>query len=188
MRLKREFRRSWQPRHALLALPLCLIAVVTVVDTLAPPDVHLGPLLVAAPAVTAAIGGARLVAAVGALAVVAQLVIGVARPGWPLTLNHEMQILSLAIVTAVIATFCYLRERRQRELAQVRSVSEAAQRVVLRPLPSRLGPLKVACGCRKGLPSWSGCMVVFVERSAEAVASAYVQVGDLARIGDRLGV
>lgn len=72
------------------------------------------------------------------------LVIGVARRGWPLTLNHEMQILSLAIVTAVIATFCYLRERRQRELAQVRSVSEAAQRVMLRPLPSRLGPLKVA--------------------------------------------
>jgi hypothetical protein len=31
-------------------------------------------------------------------------------------------------------------------------------------------------------------MVVFVERSAEAVASAYVQVGDLARIGDRLEV
>ncbi|MFC5782329.1 hypothetical protein ACFPWS_14835 [Streptomyces aureus] len=114
------------------------------VDTLAPPDVHLGPLLVAAPAVTAAIGGARLVAAVGALAVVTQLVIGVVRHGWPLTLNHEMQILSLAIVTAVIATFCYLRERRQRELAQVRSVSEAAQRVVLRPLPRRLGPLKVA--------------------------------------------
>ncbi|MCX4649329.1 hypothetical protein [Streptomyces sp. NBC_01446] len=70
MRHKSELRRRWQPRHALLALPLCLIAVVTVVDTLAPPDVHLGPLLVAAPAVTAAIGGARLVAAVGALAVV----------------------------------------------------------------------------------------------------------------------
>ncbi|MCX4649328.1 hypothetical protein [Streptomyces sp. NBC_01446] len=70
--------------------------------------------------------------------------IGVVRRGWPLTLNHEMQILSLAIVTAVIAAFCYLRERRQRELAQVRSVSEAAQRVVLRPLPRRLGPLKVA--------------------------------------------
>ncbi|MFE6962185.1 PP2C family protein-serine/threonine phosphatase [Streptomyces sp. NPDC057696] len=144
MRLKPVLRRPWQPRHALLALPLCLIAVVTVVDILSPPEVHLGPLLVAAPAVTAAIGGAGLVAAVGALAVVAQLVVGVVRRGWPLTLNHEMQILSLAIVTAVIATFCYLRERRERELAQVRSVSEAAQRVVLRPLPRRLGPLKVA--------------------------------------------
>lgn len=135
--------RRRQPRHALLALPLGVIVTVTVVDILAPAHVHLGPLLVAAPAVTAAMGGAGLVVWVGLLAVAAQLVIGVTRRGW-ITLNHEMQILSLAIVTAVIAVFCLLRERRQRELRQVRSVSEAAQRVVLRPLPHSLGPLRVA--------------------------------------------
>ncbi|MFD0169245.1 hypothetical protein ACFVJH_34735 [Streptomyces decoyicus] len=56
------FRRSWRPRHVLVACPVGLIVVVVVVDILAPPDVHLGPLLVAAPAMTAAIGGARLVA------------------------------------------------------------------------------------------------------------------------------
>ncbi|WP_345944874.1 PP2C family protein-serine/threonine phosphatase [Streptomyces albus subsp. chlorinus] len=135
--------RPWQPRQALLALPLGLIAAVTVVDTLAPPDVHLGPLLVAAPAVTAALGGPRLVASVGALATLAQLTIGVTRRGW-LSLNHEIQVLALVIVTAVIALFASLRERQQREMTQVRSVSEVAQRVLLRPLPPRLGPLRVA--------------------------------------------
>ncbi|MBQ1119908.1 serine/threonine-protein phosphatase [Streptomyces sp. B15] len=126
-----------------MALPLGLIAVVTVVDILAPPDVHLGPLLVAAPAVTAAIGGPWLVASVGAVATAAQLTIGVTRRGW-LTLNHQMQILALLVVTAVIAVFVALRERQQREMTQVRSVSEAVQRVLLRPLPPRLGPLRVA--------------------------------------------
>ncbi|WP_307843455.1 PP2C family protein-serine/threonine phosphatase [Streptomyces sp. B15] len=65
------------------------------------------------------------------------------RRGW-LTLNHQMQILALLVVTAVIAVFVALRERQQREMTQVRSVSEAVQRVLLRPLPPRLGPLRVA--------------------------------------------
>ncbi|WP_369207092.1 PP2C family protein-serine/threonine phosphatase [Streptomyces sp. PU-14G] len=136
-------RRSWQGRHALLALPLGLIVAVTVVDILAPRDVHLGPLLVAAPAVAAAIGGARLVTGVGALAVVAQLFIGVTRRGW-LSLNHELQVLSLALVTVVIAVFCSVRERHGRELTQLRSVAAAAQSVILRPLPGRIGPLRLA--------------------------------------------
>lgn len=127
----------------LVAFPVGLIVVVVVVDILAPPDVHLGPLLVAAPAMTAALGGARLVASIGALAVVAQLIIALVRRGW-ITLNHEMQILALVVVTAVIMIFCRLRERQQRQLTQVRSVSEAAQRVLLRPLPRCIGPLKVA--------------------------------------------
>ncbi|MFI7246054.1 PP2C family protein-serine/threonine phosphatase [Streptomyces qinglanensis] len=135
--------RPWQPRHALLALPLGLVVAVMVVDILAPPDVHLGPVLVAAPAVTAALGGPRLVVAVGVVATAAQLAIGVTRRGW-LTLNHEMQILALALVTVVIAVFVSSRERQQREMTQIRTVSEAVQRVLLRPLPARLGPLRVA--------------------------------------------
>ncbi len=136
-------RPSWQPRHALLALPLGLIVAVSLVDFLAPAHVHLGPLLVAAPAVTAALGGPRLVLAVGALATLAQLMIGVTRRGW-LSLNHEVQVLALVLVTVLIAVFAALRERQQQRMHQVRSVSEAAQRVVLRPLPPRLGPLRVA--------------------------------------------
>ncbi|GAA2074394.1 PP2C family protein-serine/threonine phosphatase [Streptomyces albiaxialis] len=124
-------------------MPLGLIAVVAVVDILAPPEVHLGPLLVAAPAVTAAFGGPWLVASVGTLAAAVQLGIGVTRRGW-LTLNHQTQAVALLLVTGVVTLFVLLRERQRREMSQVRSVSEAVQRVLLRPLPPRLGPLRVA--------------------------------------------
>ncbi|MEU1465312.1 DUF5959 family protein [Streptomyces sp. NPDC005727] len=43
------------------------------VTALAPPHIHLGPLLVAAPAITVAFAGARATALMGALAVAAQV-------------------------------------------------------------------------------------------------------------------
>jgi hypothetical protein len=42
----------------LMAIPLALIVVITVVDIHSPPDVHLGPLLVIAPTLTASLAGA----------------------------------------------------------------------------------------------------------------------------------
>ncbi|WP_262418800.1 hypothetical protein [Streptomyces sp. SP2-10] len=37
-----------------------------------------------------------------------------------------------------------LRDRRERQLHLVRSVAEAAQSVLLQPLPGRAGPLRIA--------------------------------------------
>ncbi|MGP3983681.1 PP2C family protein-serine/threonine phosphatase [Streptomyces sp. KR80] len=136
-------RRAWRPGHALVTIPLALILVVVAVDIAAPRDVHLGPLLVAAPAITASFGGARLVGLIGGLAVAAQVIIGFVRGGVD-TLNHEVQIVALVLISAFIVIFCRVRERSQRELSQVRSVAEAAQAVLLRPLPRRVGPLRLA--------------------------------------------
>ena len=131
--------------RALLAIPIGWIIAVVVIDVLAPPGIHLGPLLVAAPAITPSIGGPRAVGLVAALAVIAQTAVGVVRdPGVLLSANHQAQIVALALVGASLVVFCVLRERRERELAQVRYVSEAVQRVVLPPLPHRLGPLRTA--------------------------------------------
>ncbi|MFE9425051.1 PP2C family protein-serine/threonine phosphatase [Kitasatospora sp. NPDC006697] len=126
-----------------MALPLGLIVVITVVDILSPPNIHLGPLLVVAPAITASFAGTRLTALVGVLAVAALTVIGVMRDGLT-TSNHESQIASLIVVSALVVAFRALRERHARELVQVRSVSEAAQQVLLRPLPDRIGSLRIA--------------------------------------------
>ncbi|WP_344440569.1 PP2C family protein-serine/threonine phosphatase [Kitasatospora nipponensis] len=126
-----------------MLLPLALIAVITTVDVLAPPQIHLGPLLVVAPAITASFAGTRLTAAVGLVAVSALTVIGAMRDGLT-TSNHETQIAALVVVSALVVVFCAVRDRHARELVQVRSVSEAAQRVLLRPLPSRIGPLRIA--------------------------------------------
>ncbi|MCZ0982601.1 PP2C family protein-serine/threonine phosphatase [Streptomyces diastatochromogenes] len=140
-----DVRRSWRAGHApaLLVIPIALIVTVCVVDVLAPPHVHLGPLLVAAPAITVAFAGARTTAAMGALAVAAQVLIGVLR-GVAGTANVQAQIAALIVVSAVCVAICVVRGRHERQLHQVRSVAEAAQRVLLRPLPTRAGPLRIA--------------------------------------------
>ncbi|MEU6234727.1 PP2C family protein-serine/threonine phosphatase [Kitasatospora sp. NPDC047058] len=140
----RDRRRPRRPgRHALTVLPLALIAAITVVDVLAPPDIHLGPLLIVAPAITASFAGARATTAVALLSLAALTVIGLLRDGLT-TANHETQLGALLAVSALIVVLRVLRDRHERELAQVRSVSEAAQRVLLRPLPDRIGPLHLA--------------------------------------------
>lgn len=55
-----------------MAMPFALIAVVTVVDAITPPNAHLGPFPVAAPAVAASFTGPRMTAFVGAVAVLTQ--------------------------------------------------------------------------------------------------------------------
>ncbi|MFD9821777.1 PP2C family protein-serine/threonine phosphatase [Streptomyces violascens] len=140
-----DARPSGQPEHSpvLLVIPLGLIVTVCVVDALSPPHVHLGPLLVAAPAITVALAGARTTAVMGALAIAAQVLIGVLR-GVAGTANIQAQIAALIVVSAVCVTVCVVRGRREQQLHQVRSVAEAAQRVLLQPLPARAGPLQIA--------------------------------------------
>ncbi|GHF20177.1 hypothetical protein GCM10010359_21790 [Streptomyces morookaense] len=137
------FRRHRPRVSGLVAVPLVLIVGVTVVDLLTSPNIHLGPLLVAAPALTAAFGGPVLTGVVGALAVGAQVLIGVFHGGL-FTSNHEAQILALIVVSAFVVFFRYAYNRHEQELVQVRGVAEVAQKVLLRPLPSRIGPLRIA--------------------------------------------
>ncbi len=60
------------------------------------------------------------------------------RPGSWLTM--------LMIVTVTVAAMyaSHVRQERERTMADLRSVAEAAQRALVRPLPSRLGPTRVA--------------------------------------------
>ncbi|MGW1162540.1 PP2C family protein-serine/threonine phosphatase [Streptomyces sp. NPDC002513] len=137
-------RDSWQSSHALLLFPIALIIVIAVVDIHSPDSIHLGPALVIAPALTPSFAGPRLTGLVGALAVTTQVVIAVLHGGLSTT-NHIVQILTLFLLSVMIVVYCAVRDRHRRQLAQVRSVAEAAQHVLLWPLPENIGPLKVAC-------------------------------------------
>ncbi|KPI33833.1 serine phosphatase [Actinobacteria bacterium OV450] len=136
-------RHVGEPRLPLPAVPFALIAIVTVVDVLAPPDVHLGPFLVAAPAITASFAGPRMTGFVGAVAVLAQVAVAVTRTT-ATDLNHTFQIIALVLISAFVTFFAHLREVHEKQLVQLRSVAEAAQEVVLRPLRDRMGPLRLA--------------------------------------------
>ncbi|MEU9446057.1 PP2C family protein-serine/threonine phosphatase [Streptomyces sp. NPDC048304] len=137
-----RFLEQWSGR-GVVAIPLALIVVITVTDLRSGPDVHLGPLLVIAPALTASFAGPRLTAAVGVAAVAAQVLIAVFHGGLTTT-NHVAQIIALIILSALVVFVCYMRERRGRQLSRARSVAETAQLVLLRPPPHRIGPLRVA--------------------------------------------
>ncbi|MFJ3235594.1 PP2C family protein-serine/threonine phosphatase [Streptomyces sp. NPDC086787] len=136
-------RWSWQSSHALLLLPVTLIVVITVAAIRSPADVHLGPTLVIAPALTPSFAGPRATAAVGVLAVAAQAVIADLHGGLT-SANHIVQLVTLTVLSMLIVIYCAIRERRNAQLAQVRSVAEAAQHVLMWPLPEQIGPLRIA--------------------------------------------
>ncbi|MFJ1753388.1 PP2C family protein-serine/threonine phosphatase [Kitasatospora sp. NPDC088134] len=127
----------------MVLVPLALIVLISAVDISISPDIHLGPLLVIAPALTPSFAGSRTTALIGALAVLAQLVIAVLHGGL-FTSNHEAQLAALALLTGALVAYCRVRERHGRELDQVRAVSDTVQRVLIRPLPDRAGPLRLA--------------------------------------------
>ncbi|WP_051943316.1 PP2C family protein-serine/threonine phosphatase [Streptacidiphilus rugosus] len=135
--------RPVRTSRVLLLLPIALMVLIALTDIIAPADIHLGPLLVVAPAITASFGSARATAAIGTLAVATLVAIGISR-GVITTENLQVQIASLVAIGAFVVVFVHLRERRIVELERVKSVSEAAQQVLLRPLPTRAGPLRIA--------------------------------------------
>ncbi|MFE9725739.1 PP2C family protein-serine/threonine phosphatase [Streptomyces sp. NPDC005794] len=115
----------------------------TVVDITTPPQVHVGPFLVAAPALTASFAGPRLTSFVGGVAVLAQSAVAAANSTIT-NLEVFYQIIALVLISAIVTFFAHLRERHSAEMVRLRSVAEAAQRGVLRPLPARSGPLRMA--------------------------------------------
>ncbi|MFF5014672.1 PP2C family protein-serine/threonine phosphatase [Streptomyces sp. NPDC001165] len=136
-------QQSWQSTHALLLLPVVLIVVITVVDIRSPESIHLGPALVIAPALTPSFAGPRTTAFVGALALAAQTLIAFLHGGIA-TSNHIVQLVTLAVLSVMCVVYSAVRERRQAQLAQVRTVAEAAQHVLMWPLPEHIGPLRIA--------------------------------------------
>ncbi|MFJ3820892.1 PP2C family protein-serine/threonine phosphatase [Streptomyces nodosus] len=137
------FGQPWQSSHLLLLVPAALIVLITASDILAPTDIILGPLLVVAPALTAWFEGPWTTGGMGVMAVAGQ-----ALSGWHFgtlfTRPVIVQMIALAVLTVLVVVLCVVRDRRTRQLAQVRSVAEAAQHVLMWPLPSRLGTLQLA--------------------------------------------
>ncbi|MET8331308.1 PP2C family protein-serine/threonine phosphatase [Streptomyces sp. NPDC005181] len=151
-------RRGWHLRHfpcrllaggilTQAAVPVALITAITLAATFAPMAVHLSPLLVAAPTSTAAFAGSRFTAGTAVAASAAMFVID-RHDGLLHSPLLPIHISALLVVSAFVVAARALHDRDLRELTQVRAVAQAAQRVVLRPLPRQLGPLRVACTYR----------------------------------------
>lgn len=127
----------------MVVVSLALIVVITVADLVLGTSVHLGPLLVVAPALAASVATTWVTAVVAVLAVVDQVLIAVFHGGLGTT-NHVSQLIALGLLAVLIVFLRWLRERRERALGRARSVAEGAQRVLLKPPPRQIGPLRVA--------------------------------------------
>ncbi|MFJ8989289.1 PP2C family protein-serine/threonine phosphatase [Streptomyces sp. NPDC102279] len=123
-------------------LPLLVVAAVVLVDLAAGTAVIWLSLLAAAPALAAATSRPRGVLCVGLLAGILSALLGI--QGGVHSAEAAAVLSALAAVTLASALASALRWRRERVLAAVRSVAEAAQHAVLAPIPSSVGPFQVA--------------------------------------------
>ncbi|MFF8841852.1 PP2C family protein-serine/threonine phosphatase [Streptomyces sp. NPDC015127] len=118
------------------------MAVVTVVDITAGPSVGFLPLVSLGPAFAGLSGGWRRTAFIGALALLLCLGLGM-YDGLFAGRRGYTALASVAGVTAAGLVAAVTRQRREAELASVRSIAEVAQRVLLRPVPRSAGHLRV---------------------------------------------
>ncbi|MFF7950665.1 PP2C family protein-serine/threonine phosphatase [Streptomyces griseorubiginosus] len=123
-------------------LPVLIVSVVVLAAVLCGAGTIWLPLLAVGPALAATTGGPRGVLRVGLLAAVLGAALGTRNrvPG------HELTAVLSALVAVTLASSLAsaLRARRERVLAAVRSVAEAAQHALLKPVPATVGPFQVA--------------------------------------------
>ncbi|MER6618527.1 PP2C family protein-serine/threonine phosphatase [Streptomyces xantholiticus] len=119
------------------------MAFVAVIDVVAGPAVGFLPLVSLGPAFAGLVGGWRRTALIGGLALVLCLALGWYDGLFPAR-RGLTALASVVGVTAAGLLAAVMRQRREAELAGVRSIAEVAQRVLLRPVPRRAGHLRVA--------------------------------------------
>ncbi|NGO41728.1 PP2C family protein-serine/threonine phosphatase [Streptomyces ureilyticus] len=136
--------RVW--RTLLLVLPGLWVAAVLLWEILSPPQAQLIQLLAAAPAIACAGTGRRSCVLLGGLCAAFALV-PVGTAGRDESIGTRCGTFA-AILAVVLASYLTAgrRARLQRELESARAVADAAQAVVLRPLPPRLDGLALAAG------------------------------------------
>nr|WP_134001088.1 PP2C family protein-serine/threonine phosphatase [Streptomyces sp. 846.5] len=128
-----------------MALPFLGIALVIALDRASGnPDVTFEPALTAGPALAAvvssrtwyplAVGGVTVAAAFGLAAVDGTLSESV----------HSASVFAVVLIAVIGSTSVLLRNRQEKALADARLVSEVAQRVLLRSIPARVGPMRTA--------------------------------------------
>lgn len=138
--LRPSSRRSAGRRSGrALLTPMLLTVALGVASVATPRDVAVSRLLPAAPALAASMWSVAATVALGLLALAVVVIVEM--------VYHQPAVLftggAIAAVTAAAGYACHIRLERERALLQVRSVAEAAQSVVLRPVPYRVGGMRV---------------------------------------------
>lgn len=123
--------------------PFVIIPFALVIELSPIHSVVTGTILTATPALASLTWGPKGIISAAAGACAVTLITAGLHHSWGGQVYTNLA--SLLIVTvASVAVSNAMRTRRQIELAQIRRISEAAQRVLLRGVPDRLGPVRMA--------------------------------------------
>ncbi|WP_412540140.1 PP2C family protein-serine/threonine phosphatase [Longispora sp. K20-0274] len=136
--VRRAWWREWGP-------PVFVLVLVCAVDLIGRGGTYFVAYLLVAPAIAAILSPPSVVLAVGAVAVPERLLLGmydgVQKP------FEDNRFLggtgALIFSTIVFVYFARLRQKRERQLADVTSVALAAQHAVLRPQPAAVGGVRI---------------------------------------------
>jgi serine phosphatase RsbU (regulator of sigma subunit) len=136
---------SWVLRSpsARLAAPFVVVALLLTVDEVGGPQLRIGGLMVAVPALAAVFLGPLAVLAVALFTLVC--IILAAQNNHNIgTENFYVVLGTVVLIAAGAVGAARIRLRRERQLAKARWVAAVIQQVLLRPLTPRLGPLSLA--------------------------------------------
>ncbi|MFI0943026.1 PP2C family protein-serine/threonine phosphatase [Streptomyces sp. NPDC021020] len=128
---------------ARLVAGFVLLALLLVIDVVGGTRIRIGGLMVGVPALSAV-----FLAPWAVLVLVAAtfpcLVIAAWNNGQLDAVNFPVVMATTTLIGGASVLAAAVRQRRERELAQARWVAAVTQRALLRPLPTRLGPLAIA--------------------------------------------
>ncbi|OEU90778.1 hypothetical protein DB35_03475 [Streptomyces abyssalis] len=116
---------------------------VVVVDVVAGPAIGFLPMMALGPAFAGLIGNVRRSVVIGAVALALSLMLSIYNSQVDNRRGYTTLISVAGVAVAGVAATA-MRKRREAELANVRSIAEAAQRVLLRPVPRSAGHLRAA--------------------------------------------
>lgn len=106
--------------------------------------VYTGPLLTATPALAAVAMGPKGTLSAAAFALAISVATATYNQAWGTQQVYTNFLAVLLVSAASVTTSIAVHTHRQNELNQVRRIAVAAQRVLLRPVPTRLGPVQAA--------------------------------------------
>jgi serine phosphatase RsbU (regulator of sigma subunit) len=127
----------------LIALPFIVMAAVVVEDIVAGPSQGFLPVLSLGPALASVSRRAVHTALIGVLALALGVVLSI-RDELVFSRRGVITFVTITGVTVAGVVASAARQRRERELAEVRAVAEVAQQVLLRPVPREAPPLEIA--------------------------------------------
>ncbi|MFI1968529.1 serine/threonine protein phosphatase [Streptomyces cinnamoneus] len=148
--LRRPLPRRGASGHSrfLFALAQCVpfaLALIVVGIEFSPAHfLYTGPLLTATPALAAVTMGPKGTLAAAGLALAISVATATHNQAWGTQQVYTNLTAILLVSLASVMTSSAAHTRRQSELDQVRRIAAAAQRVLLRPVPARLGPVRMA--------------------------------------------